>query len=138
MKPNALRREFQRANNEAAPISRAIDLYGRALDGRPLLWKRAVQVVPLTAFESCGRWIRRGHYVINHNGVAIVVHCGNGQDESVSVQFMHEALTPDPVPRSVIELMLLGRVGPRRATGPRPFRALGLTLSIHVPCSSLH
>jgi hypothetical protein len=91
-------------------IPQTIDLYGRALDGRPLLWKRAVQVVPTTSFERDGRWIRSGHYVINHNGDAIVAHCGNVGDENVSVQFVHEERTPTVLPRGMIESMLLGKV----------------------------
>jgi hypothetical protein len=97
-------------NGEMPTTPRTIDLYGRAPDGRPMLWKRAVQVVPVTTFERNGRWIKSGHYVINHNGDAIVVHCGNLGDESVSVQFMHEELTPYVLPRKIIESMLLGKV----------------------------
>jgi hypothetical protein len=101
---------FQTVNCNRPAIPQTIDLYGRAVDGRPMLWKRAVQVEPVTAFERNGRWIRSGHYVIDHNGDAIVVHCGNVRDASVSVQFMHEELTPYILPRDMIESMLLGRV----------------------------
>ena len=97
-------------NGKTATIPQTIDLYGRALDGRPRLWKRAMQVVPATVFERNGRWIKSCHYVIDHNGDAVVVHCGNTRDDSVSVQFMHEELTPYVLPRGVIESMLLGRV----------------------------
>jgi hypothetical protein len=98
--------------NGAAPaVPRTIDLYGRAPEnGQPLLWKRGMQVVPVTAFERIGRWIQSGHYVINHNGDAIVVHCGNTGDESVSVQFMHEEMTLYSLPRRMIESMPLGKV----------------------------
>ena len=101
---------FQTVNCNRPAMLRIIDLYGRAVDGSPLLWKRAVQVEPVTAFERNGRWIRSGHYVIDHNGDEIVVHCGNVRDESVSVQFMHEEQTPYILPRHMIESMLLGRV----------------------------
>jgi hypothetical protein len=69
-----------------------------------------VRVEPVTAFERNGRWIRSGHYVIDHNGNARVVHCGNVRDESVSVQFNDEELTAYILPRGIIESMLLGRV----------------------------
>jgi hypothetical protein len=101
---------FQTITCERPAMPRTIDLYGRAVDGRLMLWKLAVQVEPVSAFERNGRWIRSGHYVIDHNGDAIVVHCGNVGDESVSVQFMHEQLTPYVLPRGMIESMLLGRV----------------------------
>lgn len=101
---------FRTANCGRPAMPRTIDLYGRAVDGRPMLWQRAVQVEPVTAFERNGRWIRSGLYVIDHNGNSIVVHCGNVGDERVSVQFMHDELTPYILPRGMIELMLLGRV----------------------------
>jgi hypothetical protein len=75
-----------------------------------MLWKRAMEVVPTTCFECHGRWIKSGHYVINHNGDAIVVHCGNMRDEKVSVQFMHDEMSPYALPRRMVETMLLGRV----------------------------
>jgi hypothetical protein len=70
----------------------------------------AAQVVPVTTFERNGRWIKSGHYVIDHNGDATVVHCGNMCDGSVSVQFMYKELTSNILPRGVIESMLLGAV----------------------------
>jgi hypothetical protein len=97
-------------NGEAPIMPRTIDLYGRALDGRPLLWKRAVPVVPTKTFERNGRWIQCGHYIINYNGDAIVVHCANMRDESVSVQFIYQDLTPYSLPRRMVETMLLGKV----------------------------
>jgi hypothetical protein len=98
------------SNGKTPIIPRTIDLYGRAPDGRLLLWKHAVPVVPATVFERSGRWIQCGHYVINHNGDAIVVHCANMRDESVSVQFIHQELTPYLLPRRMVESMLLGKV----------------------------
>jgi hypothetical protein len=100
----------QTINRDRPEMPRTIDLYGRAADGSPMLWKRAVQVEPVTAFERNSRWIKSGHYVIDHNGDTIVVHCGNVRDESVSVQFMHKELTPCVLPRDMIESMLFGRV----------------------------
>jgi hypothetical protein len=110
MKRDALGTELPPPNGETATVPRTIDLYGRALDGRPRLWKRAMQVMPATVFERNGRWIKSGHYVIDHNGDAVVVHCGNTRNDGVSVQFMHEELTPYVLPRRVIESMLVGRV----------------------------
>jgi hypothetical protein len=102
---------FRPQNGATPEVPPSIDQYGRAPEnGHPLLWKRGMQVVPVTAFERVGRWIKSGHYVINHNGDAIVVHCGNTGDESVSVQFMHEEMTPYSLPRRMIESMLLGKV----------------------------
>ena len=49
-----------------------------------------MQVVPVTAVEHSGTWIKSGHHVINRNGDAIVIHCCNVSDHRVSVQFMDE------------------------------------------------
>jgi hypothetical protein len=111
MDRNARGTSPQALNDNTPAVPRTIDLYGGAQEnGRPLLWKRGVQVVPISAFERNGRWIKSGHYVINHNGDAIVVHCGNTGNESVSVQFLHEEMTPYSLPRGMIESMLLGKV----------------------------
>jgi hypothetical protein len=104
------RRINSRSHPETLVAPRTIDLFGRAPDGRVMLWKRAVSVVAANTFECDFRWIRSGHYVIDHNGDAIVVHCGNMEDGSVSVQFMHEELTPYSLPRGMIESMLLGKL----------------------------
>ena len=97
-------------NREQPALPRIIDLYGRTPDGRPMLWKRAVPVDPIAAFACSGRWIVSGHYVIDHNGDAITVHCANADDGNVSVQFMHNESAPYALPRRTIELMLLGKV----------------------------
>jgi hypothetical protein len=110
MSSDASSMNFQTMNGKRPTMPRTIDLFGRAMDGRPILWRRAVQVVPVTTFERSRRWIKSGHYVIDHNGDAIVVHCGNLRDGSVSVQFMYEELTPYVLPLGMIESMLLGRV----------------------------
>jgi hypothetical protein len=110
MKHDAFDGKSKPPKSDTAILPRTIDLYGRALDGRPMLWKRAVEVVPVTAFERSGRWIKSGHYVIDHCGDAIVVHCGNLRDGRVSVQVMHEESRPYVLPRGTIESMLLGKV----------------------------
>nr|WP_294528068.1 hypothetical protein [uncultured Rhodopila sp.] len=97
-------------SRKQAAMSRTIDLYGRTPDGRPNLWKRAVLVEPVSAFERTGRWIASGHYVIDHDGVAITVHCANADDGNVSVQFMHDESSSCVLPRSAVESMLLGKV----------------------------
>jgi hypothetical protein len=73
MSSDSSSKNYRAVNRERPAMARTIDLYGRAPDGR---------------------WIKSGHYVIDHNGDAIVVHSGNVRDESVSVQFMHDELTP--------------------------------------------
>jgi hypothetical protein len=110
MKSDARGTNSRSADGETPTLPRTIDLYGRTPGGRPMLWKRAVQVVPATAFDAIGRWIRSGHYIIDHNGDAIVVHCGNMEDGSVSVQFMLDELTQCCLPRETVESMLLGKV----------------------------
>ena len=69
-----------------------------------------MQVVPLNAFERIGRWIKSGHYVIDHNGDAVVVHYGNMTNGHISIQFMSSMLTPCSVAHGTIESMLLGKV----------------------------
>jgi hypothetical protein len=90
---------------------RIIDLYNRIPDrNHSVLWKHAVQVVPVSAFERIGGWIRSGHYVIGYKGDAIVVHCGNSGDKKVNVQFMMGGPVEHSVARSTIEPMLLGKL----------------------------
>jgi hypothetical protein len=101
--------DTRRVAPEAEP--RTTDLYGRAPQGgRPILWKRAMHVVPVNSFACNGHWIRSGHYVIDHNGDAIVVHCANLDGTDISVQFVHDELTTSRLPRALVESMLLGRV----------------------------
>jgi hypothetical protein len=92
------------------PTLRTVDLYGRVENGRMTLWRRAVQVMPTSAFERNGRWINSGHYIIDHCGDAIVVHCGNIANGLISVQFVLDELLVYEVPRTTIEPMLLGMV----------------------------
>lgn len=90
---------------------KTMDLYNRIPNSnRSVLWKHAVQVVPVSAFERIGGWIQSGHYVIDYNGDAIVVHCGNSADKRVSVQFMMGGPVEHLVARSAIEPMLLGKL----------------------------
>jgi len=98
------------ANRQPAVLPRTIDLFGRASNGRPMLWKRAVPVDPVAAFECRGRWIASGHHVIDHKGDATVVYCGNTDDGKVSVQFMRNETAPYVLHRRMIESMLLGRL----------------------------
>jgi hypothetical protein len=53
-----------------------------------------------SAFERNGRWIESDHYVVDYDGDAIVVHCGNTCDENLSVQFMFEEQTPYYLPHN--------------------------------------
>lgn len=98
-------------SGEEATGAQTIDLFSRALDeNHLLLWKYAVQVVPVSAFERIGGWIKSGHYVIDYKGDAIVVHCGNRPDRRISVQFMVGEPVVYAAVCSAIEPMLLGRV----------------------------
>ena len=98
------------AASDLQPEPRTIDLYRRSREnGRPVVWKRAMRVVPMDSFGTGGNWIKSGHYVIAYNGDAIAVHCANMDDGSISVQFMGES-TPCCLRRGLVESMLLGRV----------------------------
>jgi hypothetical protein len=98
-------------NGQTPALVRTLDLYRRAPGNTPpVLWRCAVQVVPVDAFERYGRWIKSGHYLIDYKGHAIVVYCGNMSDDNISVQFVDEELTPYSFPRDIIESMLLGKV----------------------------
>jgi len=71
------------APSAPAPAIRVMDLYGRAREGSPpILWDRARPVMPISAFtpSSSAPWmIKSGHFVIDEDGVAITVHCGNAR-----------------------------------------------------------
>ncbi len=110
MSSDVSRAGIQALKGKQPPIPRAVDLYGCGIDGRPMLWQHAEQVLPVTTFERNGRWIKNGHYVNQHNGDAVVVHCANMLNENVSVEFMHTELTPRILPRAVIGSMLLGKI----------------------------
>lgn len=94
----------------ASPAIRTMDLYGRTDDGRLKLWDRARLVLPVTAFELDGRWIKDGHFVIDDKGDAVTVHCGNMANGNVSLLFMCSNAGFRSVPRSEIEPLLLGMV----------------------------
>ncbi len=93
--------------------TRTTELIGLTTDGRKVLWSTG-EVRPISAFETSdgGRWIKSGHYVIDWQGHAITVHCGNYIDGRVSVQFMCGALGSVGMERTVVEAMLLGVVVP--------------------------
>ena len=92
---------------------RETELIGLTEDGRKVLWSTG-RVRPVSAFETTdgGRWIESGHYVIDWQGHAITVHCGNYVDGRVSVQFMCGALGSIGMKRDVVEAILLGVVVP--------------------------
>jgi hypothetical protein len=89
---------------------RTIDLFGCAADGRPVLWKQAMRVAPVSAFGFIGCWIACGHYIIDYKGNAIVVHCANLSDKRISVQFLLGEPVAYAAARHTVEPMLLGKV----------------------------
>lgn len=91
-------------------VIRRMDLYGRTPDGQLKLWDRDRPVLPVSRFEMDGPWIKGGHYVIDDEGEAVTVHCGNMTNGNVSVQVMCGALTSRSMPRRLIEPLLLGWV----------------------------
>jgi|GEM_PF-7101216 len=93
----------------AEPTIRTMDLYGCAHDGRRVLWQRAAKVMPVSEFENSGIYIHSGHFVIDHQGRAIVVHCGNFSDGAISLRFVHGDLTSHRFQRSEVEPLLLGK-----------------------------
>ncbi len=68
--------------------TRTMDLLGIGKDGQLYVWDEAQQVQPVSTFERRGSMIVSGHYVVEHGGKAVTVHCGNLVDGRVSVQFM--------------------------------------------------
>lgn len=94
----------------AAP--RTMDMLGIGKDGHLYLWSAAQQVQPVSTFESGECGIVSGHYLVEHKGHAVAVHCGNLTDGRVSVQFMCGGLRNWYLPRKDVEAILLGRVMP--------------------------
>ncbi len=94
----------------AAP--RTMDLLGIGKDGQLYLWEAAEQVQPVSTFESRGSGIVSGHYVIEHGGKAITVHCSNMADGRVGLLFMCGGLPDIALGRKTVETFLLGRVVP--------------------------
>ena len=92
--------------------ARTMDLLGIGKDRQLYLWSAAGQVRPVSTFESHGTGIVSGHYVIEHDGAAITVHCHNLADGRVGVQFMCGGLPDWYLPRKYVEPMLLGKVIP--------------------------
>jgi hypothetical protein len=91
--------------------TRTTELIGMDIDGQMYRWDTG-EVRPVTAFEDDGRFIKSGHYVIQWEGHAITVHCGNmlvGR-RWVSVQFMCSRGPVLYMARAEVEAMLLGEV----------------------------
>ena len=95
-----------------APTLQIMDLLGVGRDGNLYLWQPAGQVQPITRFEWDGGHVLAGHYVIEHNGKAVTVHCSNLADGRVGVQYMCGGLPNVYADAKVIEPLLLGRVIP--------------------------
>lgn len=107
----------------ASPVSRCrrklptpslltMDLLGIGKDGQLYLWEAAQQVQPISRFERSGSGIVSGHYVIEFDGSAVTVHCGNLLDGRVSVQFMCGGVRTLNLERKWVEKLLVGKVIP--------------------------
>ena len=92
--------------------TRTMDLLGIGKDRQLYLWSAAGQVRPVSSFERSGSGVVCGHYVVEHNGAAITVHCHNMADGRVGVQYMCRGLPDLSLPRKYVEEMLLGKVIP--------------------------
>jgi len=93
-------------------LPRTMDLLGIGKGAELYLWDAAAQVQPVSTFERRGSMIVSGHYVVEHGGKAVTVHCGNLVDGRVSVQFMCGGLPDRYLDRKAAEAILLGRVIP--------------------------
>ena len=91
-----------------APSPLTMDLLGIGKDGHLYLWEAAQQVLPISRFERSGSRIVSGHYVIESDGAAVTVHCGNPVDGRVSVQFMCGGAPTLYLERKRVETMLVG------------------------------
>ena len=100
----------RRKQPASSPVT--MDLLGIGKDGNLYLWEAAAQVQPVSTFKSHGAGIVSGHYVIEHDGAAITVHCHNMLDGRVGLQFMCGGLPDWYLPRKDVEAMLIGRVIP--------------------------
>ncbi len=60
--------------------------------------------------DAAVAWIVGDHYVIEHRGVAITVHCRNMADGKIGVQCMGREMRAMPISRKKLERKLLGRV----------------------------
>ena len=67
--------------------------------------------MPIRKFEMNGGYIESGHYVIVHDGAAVVVYCCSMTTGRVSVQFMCSNAPNLIAERWEIEAMLVGAVG---------------------------
>ena len=104
-KPSRCRRKF------LALEIRTMDLHGIGKDGCLYLWRASADVLPVSRFERRGGLIVSGHYVIERDGRAVTVHCGNQTDGRISLQFMCGSGTM-ALSLAEVESMLLGRVVP--------------------------
>ena len=105
-KPSRCRRKFP------ALEIRNMDLHGIGKDGCLYLWRASADVLPVSRFERRGGLIVSGHYVIERDGRAVTVHCGNQTDGRISLQFMCGGVGTMALSRADVEGMLLGRVVP--------------------------
>ena len=103
---------------------RVMDLLGLSKDRQLYLWQAATQVRPVSTFERRGAGIVSGHYVVEHDGVAITVHCSNLADGRVGVQSMCGGLRDWYLARKDAEAMLLGKVIPDPAKAAEISRLL--------------
>ena len=103
---------------------RIMDLLGLGKDRQLYLWQAATQVRPVSSFEHHGAGIVSGHYVVEHDGAAITVHCHNMADGRVGIQYMCGGLPEMSLPRKYVEEMLLGRVIPDPAKAAEISRLL--------------
>jgi hypothetical protein len=104
------RRKAPKISELAAP--RKTELIGLTDDGRMVLWDTGM-VRPISRFESDGRFIKSGHYVIEWKGHAITVHCGNqmrGARWGIGVLFMCSDATSVFMDQAEVEPLLIGEV----------------------------
>lgn len=92
--------------------TRTMELLGVGLDGGLYVWEETAQVQPLSRFPRNGDMIKSGHYVIEHKGAAITVHCANGADGLVILQYMCGGLPGGRFRAEEIEPLLVGKVIP--------------------------
>ncbi len=107
-----------------APTLRTMDLLGVGKDGGLYLWQAESQVLPVSSFESRGKGIVTGKYVMEVRGSAVTVHCSNMANGAVGLQFMGGGLETLQLTRKAVEPMLLGKVIPDPAKEAEILRLL--------------
>ncbi len=107
-----------------APVVRTMDLLGVGKDGGLYLWQAESQVLPVSSFESRGKGIVTGKYVLEVRGSAVTVHCSNMANGTVGLQFMGGGLETIQLIRKAVEPMLLGKVIPNLAKEAEILRLL--------------